>query len=161
LRRHNYLPENAIADWAGQAGASTGIQAPRKEVRPDPGPVNAGGNQANDSPLFLPVSNGSSSDVSDACEGCEAIIGTSPSRVADPTEFPHFRIPLALQSPSKMNTHYGWDLGGRGGETPDVKVQKRGAPSDSDDWEHLNKKLSQASNVREWLKATEDRKRRA
>jgi hypothetical protein len=161
LRRHNYLPENAIADWARQAGARTGIQAPRKEVRPDPGPANAGGNQANDSPLFLPVSSSSSSDVSDAGEGCEAIIGTSPSPVADPTESPHFRIPLAIQSPSKMNTHYGWDLGGRGGETPDVKVRKRGAPSDSEDWEHLNKKLRQASNVREWLKATEDRKRRA
>jgi len=56
LRRHNYLPENAIADWARQAGACTGIQAPRKEVRPDLGPANAGSNQANDSPLFLPVS---------------------------------------------------------------------------------------------------------
>jgi len=130
-------------------------------VSPDPGPANAGGNQANDSPLFLPVSSSSSSDVSDAGEGCEAIIRTSPSPVADPTESPHFRIPLAIQSPSKMNTHYGWDLGGRGGETPDVKVRKRGAPSDSEDWEHLNKKLRQASNVREWLKATEDRKRRA
>jgi len=76
LRRDNYLPENAVADWAQQAGARTVIQAPRKEVRPDPGPANAGGNQANDSPLFLPLSSSSSSDVSDAGEGCEAIIGT-------------------------------------------------------------------------------------
>jgi len=60
-----------------------------------------------------------------------------------------------------MNTHYWWALGGRGGETRDVKVRKRGAPSDTEDWEHLNKKLRQASNVREWLKATEDWKRRA
>ena len=60
-----------------------------------------------------------------------------------------------------MNTHHGWDLGGPGGETPDVKVQRRGAASDSEDWENLNKKLRQASNVREWLKATEDQKRRA
>jgi len=125
LRRHNYLPENAIANWAGQAGARTGIQAPRKEVRPDPGPANAGGNQANDPPLFLPVSRSSLSDVSNAGEGCEAIIGTSPSPVADPTESPHFRIPLAVQSPSKMNTHHGWDLRSRGGETLDVKVRKR------------------------------------
>jgi len=161
LRRHNYLPENAIANLAWQAGARTGIQAPRKEVRPDPDPANAGGNQANDSPLFLPVSSISSSDVSDAGEGCEAIIRTSPSLVADPTESPHFRIPLAIQSPSKMNTHYRWDLGGRRGETPDVKVRKRGAPSDSEHWEHLNKKLRQASNVHEWLKATEDRKRQS
>jgi len=34
LRRHNFLPENAITDWAQQAGGGTGIQAPRKEVRP-------------------------------------------------------------------------------------------------------------------------------
>jgi len=161
LRRHNYRPENAIADWARQAGARTGIQAPRKEVRPDPGPANAGGNQANDSPLFLPVSSSSLSDVSDAGEGCETIIGTAPPPVADPTESPYFRIPLAIQSRSKMNTHYGWELGGRGGETPDVKVRKCGAPSDSEDWEHLNKKLRQASNVRQWLNAAEDRKRRA
>jgi len=105
VRRHNYLPKNAIADWARQPGARTGIQALRKEVRPDPGPANDGGNQANDSPLFLPVSSSSSSDLSDAGEGCEAIIGTSPSAIADPTEYPHFRIPLVILSPSKMNTH--------------------------------------------------------
>jgi len=107
LRRHNYLPENAIADWARQGWAPTGIQAPRKEVRPDPGPANAGGNQANDSPLFLPVSSSSSSDISHASEGCEAIIGTSPSPVGDPTESLHCRIPLAIQWPSKINIHYG------------------------------------------------------
>ena len=60
-----------------------------------------------------------------------------------------------------MNTHYGWDLGGRGGETPDVRVLKRGAPSNSEDCEYLNKKLRQASNVIDSLKATEDQKRRA
>jgi len=125
-------------------------------VRPDPSPANAVGKQANDSPLFLPVSSSSSSGVADAGEGCEAIMGTSPFPIADPTESHDFRIPLAFQSPSKMNTHYGWDLGGGGGDTPDVKVRKRGAPSDSEDWTHLNKKLGQASNVREWLKATED-----
>jgi len=98
LRRHNHHPENVIANWAQQARALTGIHAPRKEVRPDPGPANAGGNQAKDSPRFLPVSSSSSCDVSDAGEGCEAIIGTSPSAVADPTEFSHFRIPRAIQS---------------------------------------------------------------
>jgi len=59
LRRHNYLSQTAIADWARQAEARTGIQAPPKEVRPDPGPANAAGNKANDSLLFLPVSNSS------------------------------------------------------------------------------------------------------
>ena len=110
-------------------------------MRPDPGPANAGGNQANDAPLFLPVSSSLSSDVSDAREGCKAIIGTSPSPVADPTEFPHFHIPLPIQSPSKMNTHHGWDLSGPGGVTPDVKVRECRAPSNSKNWEHLNKKL--------------------
>ena len=70
LRRHNYLPQNAIADWTWQAGARTGIQAPRKEVRYDPGPANTGANQANDSPPFLAVSSSSSSNVSEAGEGC-------------------------------------------------------------------------------------------
>jgi len=124
LRSHNYLPENVIANGARQAGACTGIQAPWKEVRPDPGQANARGNQANDSPPFLPVSSSSSSDVSDADEGCEAIIGTSPSPVADPTQSFHFRILLVIQSPSTMNTHHGGDLRDRGGETADVKVQK-------------------------------------
>ena len=60
-----------------------------------------------------------------------------------------------------MNVHYGWDLGVRGGQTPDVKVTKGGAPSDAEDWQHLTKKWRQASNVRKWLKATGDLKRRA
>jgi len=130
-------------------------------VRPDPGPANAGGNQANDSPLFLLVSSSSSTDISDAGEGCEAIIGTSPSPVADPTEFPDFRIPLAIQSPFKMNTDHGLDMRGHVGQTPDVRVHKRGGASDSEGLADLNKKFRQASNVRKWLKATEDCKRSA
>jgi len=59
LKGHNNLPENALANWAWHAGAGTGIQAQQREVRPDPGPANAGGNQGNDAPLFLPVSSGS------------------------------------------------------------------------------------------------------
>jgi len=134
LRRHNYLPENMIANWAWQAEAPTGIQAPRKEVRPDSSPANGEGNQANPSPLFLLVSSSSSSDVSDAGDRCEAISGTAPSPVADPTEFPHFHIPLAIQSPSKMNTNHGCNMRGCGGQTPKVKVRKHEAPSDSEDW---------------------------
>ena len=90
FRRHNYPPENAIASWARQAAARTGIQALREEGRPDLGPANAGGNQANDYPLCLPVSSSLSSDVSVAGEGCEAFIGTAPSCDADPTESPPF-----------------------------------------------------------------------
>jgi len=133
FKTHHYLREYAIANWAGQSGACTSIQAPRKGLRPDPSPVNAGGNQANGSPLCLPVSSSSSPAVSNAGDGCEAIMRTSPSPISDPTESPHFRIPLAIQSLSKINTHNGWDVRGRRGETPDVKVLKRGAPSDSED----------------------------
>jgi len=138
LRRHNYLPANAITNWARQAGARTSIQAPQKELRPDPGPANAGGNQANHSPLCLPVSSSSSSDVSDACKGCQAIIGTSQAPVADPTQSAQSRIPLAIQFSSKMHTHHRGDLRGSEGETSDVKVWKRGALYDLEDWEHLN-----------------------
>ena len=44
------------------------------------------------------------------------------------------------------------------GENLEVKVQKHGAPSDSEYWQHLNKILRQASTVREWLQAIEERK---
>jgi len=94
LRGQNYLPENAIANWAWQAGAHTGIQAPQREVRPDPGPATDGGNLGNHSPLFLTVPSSSSSYVSHAGKGCEAIIGTSPSAVGDPAKSIHYRIPL-------------------------------------------------------------------
>jgi len=40
LRWHNYLPENAIANWPRQQGARTGIQVPQKDVRADPSPAN-------------------------------------------------------------------------------------------------------------------------
>jgi len=160
LRRHQYCAENAVANWARQAGARSGIETARKEVRPDTRPANAGCNLANYSPLFLLLSSSSLSDLSDAGEGCEAILGTSPSPLADPTKSPHFRIPLAIQSPSKMNTQQGWDLGSRRGDTPHVKVQKWGAPSDSEDCENLNQKLRPPSNGRELWKPTEDRKGR-
>jgi len=159
LRGHHYLPENDIANWARQAGACTGIQAPQREVRPDHGPANAAGNQGNDSPLFLPVPSSSSCDFSDAGEGCEAIIGTSPSAVADPAKSLHSRILLAIHTPSKMNTNAGLELRGRAGHTPEVKARKRGAPSNSEDLEHLNKRLRHTSNFRELLNAKDDRKR--
>ena len=60
-----------------------------------------------------------------------------------------------------MNTHPGLELRGRRGHTPDVKVRKRRAPSESEDLEHLTKKLRHTSNFRELLKVNEDRKRLA
>jgi len=114
FREHNYLPENAIANWARQAGARTGIQAPQREVRPDPGPANTGGKQESDCPLFPQVPSSSSSDVSDTGEGCKAIIGILPSAYADRAKSLHCRIPLAIHTLSQMNTNTGLERRGRG-----------------------------------------------
>jgi len=71
LRGHNYLRENAIANWASTAAPGNRIQAARSDPRTDPGPFIPGGEQEqpDDSPLFLPGLSSSSSDVSDAEEG--------------------------------------------------------------------------------------------
>jgi len=163
LRGHDYLHENAVANWAQHAAGRHGLQAPRGDAGADPGPANALGKKANDSPLFHPGSSSSSSVVSDAGEGREASIGTSPSPVGDPGESPAFRIPLGIQSLSQMNTHQGSEQRGGGAHTQDDKVRKRGAHSDSEDldFERLCKKSRQAASVREWLNAKEDLKRRA
>jgi len=99
----------------------------------DPGPANALGKKANDSPVFHPGSSSSSSVVSDAGGGREASIRTSPSPVGDPGESPAFRIPLGIESLSQMNTHKGSEQRGGGAHTPYDKVRKRGAYSDSED----------------------------
>jgi len=164
LRGHDYLQASAVANWAQHAAGCHALQAPRGDAGADPGPANALGQKANDSPLFHPGSSNSSSVVSDAGEGCEASIGTLPSPVGDPGECPAFRIPLRIQSLSQMNTHQGSEQRGGGAHTQDDKVRKRGAHCDSHnlDFERLCKKsLRQAASVREWLNAKEDLKRRA
>jgi len=85
LRGHNYLRENAIANWASTAAPGNRIQAARSDARTDNGRSNAGGEQEqrDDSPLFLPGLSSSSSDVPDAEKGYQASIGASPSPVAD------------------------------------------------------------------------------
>ena len=60
-----------------------------------------------------------------------------------------------------MNTNVGLELSDRRGHTAEVKAQKGGAPSDSEDLELLNKRLRHTSNFRKLLKAKEDRKRLA
>jgi len=60
-----------------------------------------------------------------------------------------------------MNPNPGLELKGHGGHTPEVKAQKGGAPSDTEDLEHLNKRLHHTSHFRELLKAEEDRERLA
>ena len=133
LRGHDYLHENSVANWAQHAAGGHGLQAPRGHAGADPGLANALGKMANHSPLFHPGSSSSSSVVSDAGEGREASIGTSPFKVGDPGESPAFRILLGIQSLSQMNTHQGSEQRGGGAHTQDYKVRNRGAHSDSQD----------------------------
>jgi len=49
-----------------------------------------------------------------------------------------------------MNSNAGLELRGRGGHTPEVKAPKRGAPSDSEDLERLNRTLRHTSNFRQF-----------
>jgi len=163
LRGHDYLHENAVANWAQYAAGRHGHQAPRGDAGADPGPANALGKKANDLSLLHAGSSSSSSVVSDAGEGREASIGTSPSPVGDPGESPAFRLPVGIQSLSQMNTHQGSEQRGSGAHTQDDKVRKRGAHSDSEDldFKRLCNKSRQAASVREWLNEKEDLKRRA
>jgi hypothetical protein len=156
LRGHNYLPNNAVANWARQGGARHGIQAPRNDARPDPGPAKSGGNQLHKSPLFAPGSSGSS-DASEVGEGDDAGFGKS-SPIAEAVDSPAFRMPMAIQSPSKMNTVPGSAKRAHGGHTQDDKVRKRGAQSDSENLKDLSIKSRQASKVLDWLKEKEARK---
>jgi hypothetical protein len=154
LRGHNYLRENAIANWASTAAPGNRIQAARSDARTDPGPSNAGGEQEqrDDSPLFLPGLSSSSSDVSDAEEGYQASIGASPSPVADRSK---------TQTQSKINIQKVSKLSARGGDTEYHNVRKRGAPSHEEDSEYLSKKARQASYALAWLKGKADRNVRA
>jgi len=163
LRGHDYLHENAVANWAQHAAGRHGLQAPRGDAGADPGPANALGKKANDPPPLHPGSSSSSLVVSDAGEGRKASIGTSPSLVGDLGESAAFRIPLGIQSLSQMNTHQGSEQRGGGAHTQDNKVRKGRAHSDSEDldFERLCKKSRQAASVHEWLNAKEDLKRRA
>jgi len=147
LRGHNYLGENAIANWASTAAPGNRIQAARSDARTDPGPSNPGGDpgqsnvggeqeQRDDSPLFLPELSSSSSDVSDAEEGYQASIGASPTPVADRSK---------TQTQSKINIQKVSKLSARGGDTEYHNVRKLGAPSPKEDSEHLSKKARQAS----------------
>jgi len=110
LRGHNYLHENAIANWASTVAQGNRIQAAGSDARTDSEPSNAGGaqEQRDDSPLFLPGLSSSSSDVSDAEEGYQASIGASPSPLADHSK---------TQTQSKINLQKESKLSARGGDT--------------------------------------------
>jgi len=149
LRGHNYLRENAIANWASAVATGNRIQAARSHARTDPRPSNAGGEQEQRdySLLFLPGLSSSSSDVSDAKEGYQASIGASPSPVADRSK---------TQTQSKINIQKVLKLSARGGDTEYHNVRKCGAQSHEEDSEYLSKKARQASYTLAWLKGKAD-----
>ena len=150
LRRHNYLRENAITNWASTAASGNRIQAARSDARTHPGPSNAAGEQEqrDDSLLFLPGLSSPSSDVSDAEEGYQASIGASPSPVADRSK---------TQTQSKINIQKVSKLSACGGDTEYHNVPKRRAPSHEEDSEHLSKKARQAFYALAELKGKADR----
>ena len=154
LRGHNYLHENAIANWASTAAPGNGIQVARSDARTDPGLSNAGGEQEqrDDSPLFLPGFSSSSSDVSDAEEGYQASIGASPSTVADRSKT-QTQSKIKIQKVAKLSAHRG--------DTEYHNVRKRRAPPHEEDSEYLSKKARQASYALAWFKGKADRNVRA
>jgi len=149
-RGHNYLHENAIANWPSTGAPGNRIQAARSDARTNPGPSNAGGEQEqrDDSPLFLPGLSSSSPDVSDAEEGYQASIGASPSPVADCSK---------TQTQSKINIQKVLKLSASGGDTEYYNIRKRGAPSHEEDSEYLSKNARQGSYALAWLKGKADR----
>jgi len=147
---HNYLRENAIANWASTTAPGNHIQAAQSDARSDPGSANAAGQQEHrdDSPLFLPGLSSSSSDISEAEERYQASIGGSPSPVADRSK---------TQTQSKINIRKVSKLSARRGDTEYDNVPKRGAPSHEQDSDYLSKKACQASYALVWFKGEADR----
>ena len=145
LRGHNYLRQNAMANWACTAAPGNRIQAARSDSRTDPELSNAGCEleYRDDSHLFLPGLSSSSSDVSDAEEGYQASIGASPSPVADSSK---------TQTPSKINIQKVSKLSASGGDTEYHNVRKPVAPSHKEDSYYLSKKARLASYDLAWLK---------
>jgi len=149
LRGHNYLRENAIANWASTAAPGNPIQAARSDARTDPVLSNAGGEQEqpDDYPLFLPGLSSSSSDVSDAEKGYQASFRASPSPVADRSKT-QTQSKINIQKVSKVSAHRG--------DTEYHNVRKGGAPSYEEDSQYLSKKARQASYALVWLKGKAD-----
>ena len=92
LRRHNYLAENAVANWASDTGA------PRGGARQPGTRAEAGEQQGQESPdSSFSTSFGARSDVSDALEGGDGSISQLPSPVEIAANHPQ------IESPSVSN----------------------------------------------------------
>ena len=105
LRRHNYLAENAIANWARDAGAPRG-GAPQPGTRAEAGEQQA---QETPDPSFS-TSFGAPSDVSGAMEGSDSSVSQLPSPSRDRSESPTYLIPLGVKSLTLLNIQQSSEL---------------------------------------------------
>ena len=105
LRRDNYPAENAVANWACDAGVHR-AGVPQPGIRAE-----AGEQQAQETPdLSFSTSFGMPSDVSDALEGGEGSISQLPSPGGDRSESTTNRFPLVLKSLSLLNKQQSSEL---------------------------------------------------
>ena len=98
LRRHNYLAENAVANWARDVGAPRG-GAPQPGTRAEAGEQQA---QETPDPSFS-TSFGAPCDVSGAMQGGDGSVSQLPSPSRDRSKSPTNRIPLGVNSLSLLN----------------------------------------------------------
>ena len=125
LRRHNYLAQNAVANWARDARATRG-GAPQLGTRAEAGELQA---QETRDPSFS-TSFGVPSDVSDTIEEGGSSVRQLPSPGRDPRESPTNRIPLDVKSLSLLNTQLPSELRRR--PTLGNTVRKRRAKFDDE-----------------------------
>ena len=103
LKTHQYLHEDAVADWADSAAghmANMHYRAPYIQPRFDYGNANrSGDHEDGDAPGFsLPGSSGLSSDVADTRRKGQDSPGMPPPPVGDTVASAIARTPLAVKS---------------------------------------------------------------
>ena len=149
LRRHNYLAENAGANWARDAGASRG-GAPQPGTRPE-----AGEQQAQETPdPSCSTSFGATSDVSGAMEGGDRSVSQLPSPSGDRSESTTNRIPLGVKSLSLLNIQQSSELRRR----PPLGNKRRAEFDNENSDEHKSKRSYLGYVTREVLGCEEARK---
>jgi len=157
LRAHQYLHEDAVANWANCATGHMGnmnYRAPSVPPRFDYGNANRSGDyQDGDAPsVSLPGSSGSSSDVADTRHKGQDSPGMPPPPVGDTVESAMARTPLGVKSSNRLNVPMSSDLLGRLSET-----LKRGAPDDENLDVPKFKKTRLGASERESMKGVEVR----
>jgi len=160
LKAHQYLHEDAVADWADSPAGHMGnihYRAPYVPPRFDYRNANRSpDHQDGDAPsVSLQGSSGSSSDVADTRRKAQDSPGMGPPPVGNTVESTTARTPLALKSLNQLNVSMSSDLLGRlirGSET-----LKRGAPDDENLDVPKFKKTCLGASERESMKGVEVR----